>query len=414
MDLFDGRKILLQAIDYPAYARSDFFRRKKDELGWRKQTCFLSLLDAIHHYRSKIELFKKARKELSYELSLKEETGGVLKGGLNHELLNDLECSVYDFQKMDIPPRSYTHVEILHIFEHSLIFINNRFGRMTKIWNEKYFLKAIFDESRVEGISIPVYSGFSISSDLPLFDFNRFKVSVMALFLNSNKEELKALLKPTIRIAKRSLDLWNNEIALIHEERELHEKKGIYTFLRCAFFRFEDNFKLLNYPDDTNPEYYFEFYSGQQFARLTADTINFLLPLVFGGEFPNDQIEKEEFVFENVDRIVSLEQLINPGMLDPCLEMLRRVEQPLLTGCVHTGVYKKAFGAWLKVLELNGLAKFVKFSDIDRLLNTKIKIKTIDKTGKIYKEAFNDKPEKYQYYWEQFQIMALELRKQKK
>jgi|GEM_PF-5262793 len=217
--------IFLQAIEYPDYARPEFFIKEQLKSGWSRAVYLQTLLMVYEFYDMKLTIYsskerndlKKQNKKLpdDFGLDLDKETNGIQKGKLTKKVLEDLRFAVQQAYKIDSPKPEFNSFEVFAFCERILLFIKGQFEDQIRKNSSARF---VADKYRNQGHLIegnPEYLvyHYNIISEAPLVDYHRFRNEVRKLLLTSiNPEELKIILQPLRELSIKIVDLWNKQL----------------------------------------------------------------------------------------------------------------------------------------------------------------------------------------------------------
>lgn len=222
----------LQAIEYPDYARSEFFIKEQLKSGWSRDVYLSTLLRVYESYKIKLDIYSsKEKNELAkkgrklpddFGLDLAQETNGIQKGKLDKKVLEDLAYAVRQAYKIDKPKPEFNSYEIIAFCERILIFIRSQFEEQIKKTGIAHVIAEQHKKEGGEIKGVPVYRiyHYSIISDAPIADYYQFRNEIRKLLLTSqNPEELETILRPLFDLSVKIVDLWNSKLHFIEEPK---------------------------------------------------------------------------------------------------------------------------------------------------------------------------------------------------
>lgn len=399
-------QVFLIALNYPEYARPEYYIKEQLKSDWSKGVFLRALLDWHEHYNMKLQIKSSHRKgQLKKEgrtlpedfgLDLEEETKGKVEGKLTKKVLEDLRYAIQYAYKLNKEPPVFDSYQIISFCERILIFIKAQFNeQIKKTSSAKYTAERFRKEGQeVKGNPEYIIYTFNIISDAPVADFHRFRNEVRKLLLNSaNPSELNSVLKPLYNISVEIVDLWNNklqpiEVAQTEEERDRFVMdRRLITFDPYEMRIWHHN---IYSPDDFYREQS-EHFMNQDFAGFAAKVAN----LISGEVIKQSKVKKK--VDPQVDEYDDLDELFSkPHYRKPCYEVLRDV------GLIgenegYIGNLKSAFCIWANELKIARLIKPVTDVVVTELMNRKFNGLKMDssnfrtsltKGSKLYKAEF--------------------------
>jgi hypothetical protein len=273
--------VFFEALDYPSYARPNFFIIKQRQSGWSKGVYLTTLSEVYHSCIMVLQINHGAQKRTQPNLKI-EDLSLSLKDfsfldvdvksrnmKVNKQILEELHLAViasYSFEKSE---PNYTPYEILSFVEYALWFVRNEFRIQTK--------EIIYHGSRPRTESYFIYH---IAQDGPFFNLPVFKAAINELLLTSkNFVELKLKLTVFYKAAKGIVDLYNNKVYLIEDSArqdpngkaaEIVRVEFKATNLKHSWWNDEDMFELKQ----------IEPYLNQNLAAYAAQIANFLSGIV--------------------------------------------------------------------------------------------------------------------------------------
>ena len=140
IDFIKSKEILLEALNYPWYAKPEFLIKKQQDSGWSKYVFLSSLRDVQTNYEA--EFARKLNDERKQNsdidqcklgLSLESETKGKIKEvrvdygkratTINSDVLQMLTEAIDRAYELDEPKAKYSDFHIITFFETALRFI---------------------------------------------------------------------------------------------------------------------------------------------------------------------------------------------------------------------------------------------------------------------------------------------------
>jgi hypothetical protein len=282
--------VFFEALEYPDFARPNFYINRQRESHWAKGVFLTALNEVYHVCVQRIEFDYRFRKRKEPELKLdeielpiKDVTGEKTLRKVTKETLDDLHKAVWAAQYFDQPSKSYTLYQILSFTEYALWFIRNEFQEQAKV-----------SKNRNPRPRTPSYFHYLISQDAPFFDFPKFKNAFRELnFTIQNRAPFEKIAGNFHKAAKEIVSLWNNHIYKLISTPNAHEVSEI---VRVEFKGEELTHSRWNDTGlfETKPH---SMYLNQDLAQYAARIAN-----VIADEVPNKKhvsIQLEERVFLN-------------------------------------------------------------------------------------------------------------------
>jgi hypothetical protein len=273
--------VFFEALDYPSYARPNFFIIKQKESGWSKGV-YLTTLSEVYHTCIMVLQIKHGAQKRSHpnlkieDLSLPLKDFDFLDEDLksknikvNKQTLEELHLAVIAAYSFDIPEAKYTPYEIVSLVEYALWFIRNEFRIQTKEITHHGF------RPRTE-----TYFIYRVAQDGPFFNLSVFKAAINELVLTSkNFVELKLKLTTFYKAAKEIVDLYNRKVYPIEDIARKDQNGKAAEIVRVEFKAAElkhtwwndENMFELKYPQP---------YLNQDLAAYAAQIANFLSGIV--------------------------------------------------------------------------------------------------------------------------------------
>lgn len=297
-------KVFFEALDYPGYARPNFFIIKQRESGWARGVYLKTLAEIYHTCIIVLQIKHGAQKrnqpglkmvDMSLRLKDFEFLDEDIKAGnkeITKEILDELHLAILASYSFEKPEVVYTHYEILSCVEYALWFIRNEFKIQTNEINPKGF------RPRTE-----TYFIYHIAQDGPFFDFPKFKATIHELTLTSrNLQELVIKLKPFHKAAEEIVDLYNNKIYNLETTANADENNKGAEIVRVEFVASELNHTWWN------DERVFEInyprpYLNQDLAGYAAKIANFLAGIVLPRTRKELIALEKDFIYDFVSGI---------------------------------------------------------------------------------------------------------------
>ena len=372
--------VFLRALNYPEYARPEYYIKEQAKSGWSKGVFLRSLLDIHEWYSIKLRIrtsqkkraFEKENRKLpeDFGLDLEEETNGEVKGKLTKKVLEDLRYAVQYAYKFDKKQPEFDSYQILTFCERILQFIKAQFNEQIQKTSSAKFLAEKFrkEGQEIDGNPEYVIYSYDIISDAPVANIYRFRNEVRKLLLNSSHpEELKTILKPLEILSVEIVNIWNTrlqpiEVAESEEERNKHIRdRRLITFD-------PDDMKIWHHniysPDDFHREPSSHFLN-QDFAKFAANVANLITGEVLKNTKTEDEVKATGTVFEDLDELFIKAHYITPSYL------ILKDEVLIGDNNQYIGNLKSAFCVWAIQMRNLNIIHPVNDGIITSLLNKK-------------------------------------------
>jgi hypothetical protein len=264
--------VFFSALEYPEYARPNYFIRNQKASGWSKGVYLVTLNEIYHAYVMRLQIHYGAKKRNSpgikiedIQLSPKEIDGVSVDKLVDKKLLDQLHLAVEAAWYIDRPEMNFTPYQILTFVETALIFIRKEFSEQIKKTNNFY------PRPRTKS-----YFTYLISQDAPFFDFPKFKAAIRELILTSrNKDQLRRLLSQFHKVSVEIVKLWNEDIYFLERKSNDNEnsqppERALVEFhadtLKHSWWSSEEHFQIK--PHD--------LFLNQDFAYYAANIANLI------------------------------------------------------------------------------------------------------------------------------------------
>jgi len=272
--------VFFEALEYPEFARPNFYIRKQEESGWAKGVYLMALSEIYHSCQLRIKLHYNANKvkktglEIDdIELPIKEVTGGEEQGYYNKKLLEELHLTVRYAGHFGVQPKMFEPLDILSFTEYALWFIRNEFRVQVRETNGGFM------RPRTNS-----YFTYLIAEEGPFFSFPQFKKAFRKLLLDSaNIDNLKRILTPYHKTCLEIIKLWNEKLFMIQEQSHKDGKMIAPVIIRAQFKAEELKH---SWWEDTSlfDVYHPSPFDNQDFAYFAAAIANLLSNELLGGK----------------------------------------------------------------------------------------------------------------------------------
>lgn len=322
--------VFFEALDYPEFARANFYFNKQKESNWRIGIFITALREVYHSSVVRLEIHYQARKNKEQglkiediEIPIKDVTGGEESGNFNKTLLDELLEATEACKLFEKLPKKYSEIEILSFTEYSLAFILKQYKKLQEKGAQSPFTPLLNP-----------LTNYQIVSLAPYFDFLAFKHAFRSLLLDKNVESLKIILKKYKIIAEEIVDLWNSQISYLEEE-ERQTQNPSYETVRVKFDEnnlsyswWQQNPIFDAYPSTVKRNYHFALFAVQIANLLSTELFQ----------------EKELSTIDNNLRIVTdivkgIQKLTTSS--DECIRLARN-------GTHHEHPFRDWFSNWLE------------------------------------------------------------------
>lgn len=337
MKLDNISSIFFEALNYPPFARPNFYIQKQRESSWAKGVYLTALAEVYHSCFVRIQIHFGAKKRKidgltleDIELDISEVTGVQDNRTYNKNIIEELHLAILAAWQFEKSEKNFNSIEILSLIEYGLWFIRNEF----RVQNKE--IKSGLSRPRTN-----TYFTYLVASDGPFFDFPKFKIAFREILLNTpNTEDLKRILKPYQKASLEIVSLWNNKIFLLENIEKIEEEhrspETVYVEfhfkdLRHSWWNYSSQFDLLG------PE----IYMNQDFAQFAANITNLLSGELLGGREVKIALSPKNFI---ADLVEGISTLLHDESETPFLDNIRlrrkgsRLEAP----------FRNWFTSWFK------------------------------------------------------------------
>lgn len=314
MTLLETSKIFFEALDFPPFARPNFYIKKQKESGWAKGVYLTALSEVYHRSLMVLQMRWNSLRSKQPDLDMDDvsiEIRDVDKGEdatiIKKEQLDSLHLAILASYSFDKANSEYSAVEILSFVEYALWFIRQEFKIQAKE------IESLNFRPRTE-----TYFNYYLSQDAPFFNFPKFKHAIRELLLNSrNPDNLKVILSKFENAAKEIVKLWNEKVFNLHNiqiEGESKNSEIVHVEFRAEELKHIwwvdiESFKIIPH----------KYYSNQDFASYAANIANILAEEILGLK-ENIVASEKDFV---KDFILGIEELHDKGVLAPCIKNIK-------------------------------------------------------------------------------------------
>ena len=399
--------VFLKALNYPDFARPEYFIREQEKSGWSKGVFLHTLMGMHDHFSMSLQIttsaqkgrLKKENRHLpeNFGLDLEKESKGQVKGTLTKKMLADLRYSIVNAYRIGKPEPSFDSYQVIAICERMFIYIRSQFNEQVKKTGNAWYLA---DRQRKEGQTIkgaPEYIiyHYNIISDAPVIDFTRFRNEVRKLLLNSiNPSELKTMLQPLYTVGIEIVNLWNEKLQPIEVAPNEEELRKVIRDQRLITFDPEE--MVIWTHNIYSPEDYYrepsKHFMNQDFVAFAAKVANLISAEVLKNSNAKKDQKVEHKAYEDFNDL-----FINPDHVIPCYELLKEEELVGDKGN-YTGKLKSAFCLWANELRTKKIISYVPDQVLTKLLNRKFEGLDMDnsnfrtaltKAKRTYKSKFS-------------------------
>ncbi|GGH71304.1 hypothetical protein HNQ91_003199 [Filimonas zeae] len=302
------KDVFFESLNYPAFARADFFLIKQRGSGWSPAVYFKALLiqyqDYNHIFLSKLNGEKRGnvnieKQNFSIQVNVPNQPGDEI--AITENLLREQYLAIHTaIRHVQIATDKDVigEAEVLACVEYGLLFIFKQFKDIVK---------------KVQ--ALPVDSNFElktylIAQDGPFINYPAFKKSLLHLLLNGTERKiLKEVLKRSKAAAIEIVRLWNEKIFDFQFDKRLTRLTG------NDYYRVEFNRKTLSCSWWSDPDIFsvklHDFFVLQDLANYAARVANLISEDVFQKEDDKQVVRKDSFVNEFV---LGVHKLLLNGM----------------------------------------------------------------------------------------------------
>jgi len=400
MTYHPSHEILIKSLYLPVYARPSFFLNEQKKSQWPKHVYLRDLFEAIEYFRVLLRFEKGKQRQRNIpqdiEPSLQVSIEGKSLLQLSEKTLKELHVSIEFAWKMDNPTRKYSPTETLHFGEYSVALINQQFKKqLTPYYRYPRKMTPGLKTKKDMVLNQSISHVIMIASDVPLFNYNSFKISVTELQLQSTgPETLRTILRSCTLAASENINMWNDQLSHILDDRENLEKTDKYIFDEDVNLKIDEDLKLWHANSTDNTADNFRPYHLQELAQFSGNILTFLINQVYEGKLPENK-EIQAYPITPIVTPKSLDDIFfNPQLIEPCIKILSTVDPPLVMGNTLK-YYKTAVGIWFEELIHAKVIPFIKPDQYDAMLATRIVVSNITKGSVYAKYVKNEKGEAY-------------------
>lgn len=314
--LLDVTEIFFEALNYPQFARPNFYINKQKESQWAKGVYLKALSEVYHSAILKLQMHFNAKKKTLGDTKFEEfkVTKKVLFGGdseqkLDKQILEELHYAIQYAWRIDNDEKTFSPYQIISFAEVTLSFIRKEFYEQSKK-----------NTSPLPRPRTKKYFTYLIAQDGPFFDFPKLKNAIRELlYTTKNVSKLEKLLKSFHKISSEIVKLWNEEIYFI--EQNAHKEDDGCSIERVRVEFHSDTLKQSWWSDDKlfdNLPHH--FYMNQDFAYLAAKVANLVNSEVIHGtetkiktikkDFLNDLIRGIEHLTDKNDSEIAIKNIV--------------------------------------------------------------------------------------------------------
>jgi hypothetical protein len=386
MESLNLKSIFFEALNYPQYARPNFYLIKQRQSAWDKGVYLQTLAEVYYvcdsHLRMHYNANKKKNPTLKIEtiqLPIKNVTSGEEKKNFNKKQIEELFLAIqYSFQ-YDKEEKEYSNVEILTFVEYALGFIRNEFREQISPTTKVSF--------RPHTKSYFIYL---IAQDAPFFNFPKFKKAFRELLLSvRNVKILNEIMTHYYKASIEIVNMWNNSIHSIEEKSYSKENNIPPETIRIEFKGKELNHSWWNDVELFNihsPE----LFRNQDLAGYAAKIATLL----------NSELNKSKDVGNlDIKEQVNLEDLfINKKEFSTCVDILRNLTPVVISPENHFLLGprdKSVFAAWIDVLKHAGKLPHATRQTHSMLINKYFTGVNFGKDGKTFSNTHTPSYKKY-------------------
>lgn len=307
MENLDLTTTFFEALNYPQYARPNFYLNKQKDSGWNKGVYLITLQEIYHESVMRLELKLGGKKssppypdiELeSVSVPLKEFTQQESTLKINKETLEELFLAILAARDYDKKEKEFTNFEILGLVEYALAFMLKEFKVQAK--------DGEYPSPRPRTDS---YFTYFIFQGGPFFDFPRFKACIRELKLNSqHPENLIQILSKYHKAASEIVDLWNTKIYALNNIVNENGESPNSEIVRVEFNAEELKYSWWNDVKQFEIKPY-KIFLNQDFAYYAANIANLIANEVLENKEKEVTVFKKDFVSDFIRGIKKLQEL---------------------------------------------------------------------------------------------------------
>jgi hypothetical protein len=326
--------VFFEALDYPEYARPEFFVQKQKQSEWSRGIYLTTLSEIYFAYIQILEIKFGAKKRDSpglsiddFKVSPKEISEVKTEKSVTKKELDDLHLAIQAAGFIDRPSRTYTPFQILSFAEAAIIFIREQFREQAKKSNDLGF------RPRTN-----TYFTYLIAQDAPFFDFPKFKAAVRELLLTSpNVTRLSKILEHFHKACNEIVKLWNEDIYFLEQKAHKKENAGypervMVEFhgdtLKYSWWNSEELFRIRSH----------DFFLNQHLAYYAANIANLINSDLLRGQETKINVRKKDFIN---DFLRGIRHLMDKHEKEVCISKL-------LEGDKHEGPFRDYFWRWFE------------------------------------------------------------------
>ena len=300
LDPKELKLVLLKSLDFPLYARPDYFLKEQETSGWSKLTYLHGLYEAYWHLLDVFRIYQhtentktgketKPQKDKSVDpfvLDLARITDGLMQGKLNQEKLTDLEYALDLTRRKDLPERVFSGWEILNLNDRALRFIEHQFNKQLRNIHPGgmvYLPDQFSDKSTISPAIHTVYH-FYIRAEGPFMNYFAYRNELRNLLLNSrHPEKLKHILKAALQLARSIVDLYNDHLypAEFGDKERAQKREAVTVELDLDDLSIS---YLTDIPQNKHRLNHGKHYWNQDLAKYAADIANLIAAEVMDSE----------------------------------------------------------------------------------------------------------------------------------
>lgn len=319
----DLSEIFFEALEYPYFARANFFLTKQNDTKWSRGVFLTALNEVYHecivnlqrHFNAKKRTVDNLKIE-DFKITIKDLVGIENDKLIDKKALDEVFYSLQYIPYFDRTVKNFSPFEIISFAETALLFIKQEFYEQSK--------KTIspFPRPRTRG-----YFTYLIAQDGPFFSFPKFKNAFRELlYTTNNSEKIEKLFIAFHKAAIEIVKLWNEEIYFI--ERKAHSEENDLKSERVRVEFHSDSLKHSWWSDEKmfDNSVPHEFYLNQDFASYAANIANLINSEIIHGK-PTKLIEfKKDFLTDFIEGIqhlqiqneneVSVNNILNKKLLE--------------------------------------------------------------------------------------------------
>ncbi len=317
----DLTNTFFEALNYPQYARPNFYLNKQKESGWNKGVFLLTLQEIYHASEMRLRIKLGGKKssppypdiELeSIGIPLKEFTQQESSLIINKDTLDELFLAILAAWDVDKKEKEFTNFEILGLVEYALAFILKEFKVQAK--DGKYPSPRPRTES---------YFTYFIIQGGPFFDFPKFKACIRELKLNSlHQENLIQILSKYHKAASEIVELWNTKIYALNNIVNENGERPESEIVRVEFNAEELKFSWWNDVKQFEIKPH-KMFLNQDFAYYAANIANLIANEVLNKKDKEIILYQKDFM---QDFMRGMEHLSELDCNEPCMIGLKNGE----------------------------------------------------------------------------------------